>query len=255
MSEDEKMPADSNGVPWEGREFHENPFAGDSGETPTDVAVALATFRQGDSDLASLLDVINTSRALIPLFTNPGEDFDPAHPVMEDKVQELAVVTVAGPNGEKALPAFTSVEAMKSWSADARPIPIDMRRVALAAVSDNADRVVINPGTDHLVLRRPMVWAMAKGERYVPPTESVELFEHLTDVLTAIDPIDHIELYLADPLSYGDGPELGVVAFLPPGLDEAALTVILENIQRVTSGDEVLLSAAESILVRFAATQ
>ena len=245
--------SDSSGVPWEGREFHQNPHAGDSGETQPAVASALSGFSEGVIGVAEIVNVLSASRALIPLLTNPGEDFDPNHPVMEDKVQELSIVTLVGPEGEAVLPAFTSVEAMKKWNGDSRPIPIEMQRVALAAASEGADRIVVNPGTEKIVLRRPMVWAIAQGEPYVSPAESNELFEHLSQLLTRIEPIEKIELLYADPELRGGGPELAVIAYLPPGLSETELNGVLTRINEATASDQKLLQAAESLLIRFAA--
>ena len=252
MSHEQHL-TDSSGVPWDGREFHENPHAGDSGETEPAVASALSGFSEGVIGVTELVNVLSASRALIPLLTNPGEDFDPNHPVMEDKVQELSIVTLVGPEGEAVLPAFTSVEAMKKWNGDARPIPIEMQRVAIAAASEGADRIVVNPGTEKIVLRRPMVWAIAQGESYVSPAESVELFEHLSQLLTRIEPIEKIELRYADPNLSGGGPEMALIAYLPPGLSEPELNRVLAQINEATANNQKLLQAAESMLIRFAA--
>ena len=166
--------SDSSGVPWEGRTFLDNPHAGDSGETPADVAECLTAWRAGTGSFTDLVAAFAANRFLIPLVTRAGDDFDVDHPVMEDKVQELSVITVAGPSGEKVIPAFTSVAAMSVWNSDARPIPIETQRVALAAASEQTDRIVVNPGTDSIVLRRPIVWSIAQGNPYNAPWESDE---------------------------------------------------------------------------------
>ena len=212
--------ADSSGVPWEGREFQPNAHAGDDGTTPETVAAAIRAFRDGSVTFGELAAALADSRALIPLITRAGDDFDAENPVMEDKIQELAVVTVAGPNGTTAYPAFTSVDAMRAWNPDARPIPIELRRVCLAAAGEGADRVVINPGTDQIVLRRPAVWAIAQGHTVIGAWDSTELLTELTTALADTDTVLDVALVAGDPTATGDGPDLRIVVTLPAGLDE-----------------------------------
>lgn len=244
---------DSSGVPWEGREFRANPHAGDDGQTPADVAAALTAFRDGSGDFTELAAALAASRALIPLVTHAGEDFDADNPVMEDKVQELAVVTLAGPNGEKVFPAFTSVDAMRAWNPVARPIPIELRRVCLAAAGEGADRVVVNPGTDQIVLRRPLVWTIAQGNPIVMAWESVPL---LAELRTAFDGVDHlhgIAIANGDPTASGNGPDVRLVLSVPSGLPETDLTTLLTQVHQRAAANEMLVNAVESVEIQLLA--
>jgi hypothetical protein len=229
---------DSAGVPWEGRSFQPNPHAGDSGETPPDVAVSLEAWRGGTGTYSALIAAFAANRFLIPLVAHAGADFDSDNPVMEDKVQELSVVTVAGPKGEKVIPVFTSATAMKSWNADARPIPIDAQRVALAAASENTDRLVVNPSTDSVVIRRPAIWAMAQGDDYRAPWESAEF---LADTMILLGDIAHLEDVLVtsgDPLSSGEGADVVLGLTVAAGLDSEAMRAVLSEVQELIAGDE-----------------
>ncbi len=242
--------ADSSGVPWEGREFQPNAHAGDDGTTPEAVAAAILAFRDGTGSLTELARALAESRALIPLMTHAGDDFDADNPVMEDKVQELAVVTLAGPNGETVYPAFTSVEAMRAWNRDARPIPIEMRRVCLATAGEGAERVVVNPGTDQIVLRRPVVWAIAQGHPVVMAWESADLLAKLHEALDGVNEILEVALAAGDPTATGVGAELAIVVTLPPGLDQTALSAVLSDIQHRISLVDVLVTAADSVAIK-----
>jgi hypothetical protein len=229
---------DSAGVPWEGRSFQPNPHAGDSGETPPDVASALAAWRGGAGTYSALIAAFAANRFLIPLVAHAGDDFDAEKPVMEDKVQELSVVTVAGPNGEKVIPVFTSAAAMKTWNADARPIPIEAQRVALAAASEHTDRIVVNPGTDSIVIRRPALWAMAQGVGYRAPWESAEF---LADAMILLGDIPHLEDVLVtagDSLSSGEGADVVLGLTVAAGLDPEAMRAVLSEVQELIAGDE-----------------
>jgi len=239
--------ADSSGIPWEGREFQPNAHVGDDGTTPESVSAAILAFRDGTGSLTELAAALADSRALIPLITRAGDDFDADNPVMEDKVQDLAVVTLAGPNGEAVYPAFTSVEAMRAWNGDARPIPIELRRVCLAAAGEGADRVVINPGTDQIVLRRPVVWAIAQGNPFVGAWESAELLTELKTALADVDAVLDIAFEPGDPTVTGTGPDLRIVITLRAGLDEPAVKAVLAQVQRPVAASETLNAATDSV--------
>ncbi len=66
----------------------------------------------------------------------------------------MASVTLVGGDGRRALLAFTSLEAMRAWDADARPLPQPGREVAAAAIGGGLDALILDIASDHrLVLR------------------------------------------------------------------------------------------------------
>jgi hypothetical protein len=245
MSHDHR--ADSSGVPWEGRSFQDNPHAGDTGETPADVAAALADWRTGAGTFTAVVARLAANRFLIPLVAHAGDDFDSDNPVMEDKVQELSVVTVAGPNGEKVIPVFTSAAAMKAWNPEARPIPIEAQRVALAAASEQTDRLVLNPGTDSVVIRRPVVWAIAQGVDYTAPWESPEFAAETRDALAGIDNLVEIGVAPGDPNATGDGPDVTLFLGLVDGLDADAVGMVVSAVHDRLVGNNLFVNAVDAL--------
>jgi len=240
-------PTDSSGVPWEGREFHDNPHAGDTGETPADVAERLTEWRAGTGSFTDLVAAFAVNRFLIPLVTHAGDDFDVDNPVMEDKVQELSVITVAGPSGEKVIPAFTSVAAMSAWNSDARPIPIDARRVALAAASEHTDRIVVNPGTDSIVLRRPVVWSIAQGNPHTAPWESPKFVTETRNLLSGIDNLLEVNVLPGDPNASGDGPDVTLMLALPDGLNADQVHTLIAAVQARVAGADLFVSEVDAL--------
>ena len=245
MSSDHRT--DSSGVPWEGRTFQPNPHAGDTGETPVDVAECLNAWRAGTGTFTDLVAAFAANRFLIPLVAHAGDDFDVDHPVMEDKVQELSVVTVAGPTGEKVIPVFTSAAAMKTWNSEARPIPIEAQRVALAAASEQTDRVVVNPGTDSIVLRRPIVWSIAQGIPYVAPWESTEFVAETRSLLANIDNLVEIGVVPGDSNATGDGPDVALVLGLVDGLDAGQVHTLIDKVQALVTGKDLVASRIDAL--------
>ena len=239
--------ADSSGVPWEGRTFHDNPHAGDTGETPIDVTERLNAWRAGTGSFTDLVAAFAVNRFLIPLVTYAGDDFDVNNPVMEDKIQELSVITVAGPSGEKVIPAFTSVAAMSAWNSDARPIPIEAQRVALAAASEQTDRIVVNPGTDSIVLRRPVVWSIAQGNPYIAPWESTKFVTETRNLLSGIDNLLEIGVAPGDPNATGEGPDVTLSLGLIDGLDTEEVHTLIAEIQARVSGSDLFTSRVDAL--------
>ena len=238
---------DSAGVPWEGRTFQPNPHAGDNGETPADVSEALGAWRDGTGTYSALIAAFATNRFLIPLVAHAGDDFDADNPVMEDKIQELSVVTVAGPNGEKVIPVFTSAAAMKTWNAEARPIPIDAQRVALAAASEHTDRIVVNPGTDSVVIRRPAVWAMAQGVDYLAPWESAEVRSETRALLADVPNLDDVTVIAGDPRSTGAGSDVSLSLTIVSDLDPETVRAVIDEVQARVSGSELFTSQVDAL--------
>jgi hypothetical protein len=239
--------SDSSGVPWEGRTFQDNPHAGDTGETPADVTESLTAWRAGTGTFTDLVAAFADNRFLIPLVTHAGDDFDVDNPVMEDKVQELSVITVAGPNGEKVIPAFTSVAAMSAWNSEARPIPIDAQRVALAAASEQTDRIVVNPGTDSIVLRRPVVWSIAQGNPYTAPWESSEFLAETRNLLAGIDNLVEVGVGPGDPNATGDGPDVTLILGLVDGLDANRVQTLVAEVQARISNNDTFVNQVDAL--------
>ncbi|GGR32438.1 SseB family protein [Agromyces mediolanus] len=252
---------DSAGVPWAGRAFEANPHAGDDGSTPPELGAALARFRDGDGSQAAVVAEFGRARLLIPLLAELGDpsagsgesggaELGPhGHPV--DKSQELSIVTVEGPDGRRVLPVFSSVEAMREWNPEARPVPADGVRVCLAAADDGTELVVLDAGSgNEFVLRRPAVWAVAQSHDWVPPFESVPVrlaFERSIGSELAVLGID---LAAGDPLSQLAGPELVVVLHLVEGLTREELDATTARLARRWAEDDAIATGVDSLAVR-----
>lgn len=228
----EKRMADSAGTPWAGREFSQNSWADDDGSTPPPIAQALAE----TPILPALMRALPGTRLLVPLLAQLGESEVGAAGLTADKSAELSIVAVATPDGQSAIPAFTSVAEMAAWNPDSRPVPIASERVALAAVAEGHNRVVINPGTRALVLRRTQLAALAQQQEWVPAHQSAEVRQIVTSALegalielssSASEPV--FDLSDGDPEATLAGPELLITLNLAPGLNREQLDALLQR--------------------------
>lgn len=162
---------DTAGVPWRGRTLTGTGFDGDTGEADAVLAALLA---DPATDPAELVEAVSRARLVVPVVAVPGE-IDDSSGIPVDATSDMASVTLVAPDGERALPAFTSTAALAAWDAQARPVPVTAQRAALAAVQEGCATIVLDlptpPGSAAATLRGSMVWALATGRRWRPAHE------------------------------------------------------------------------------------
>jgi hypothetical protein len=134
--------------------------AGDTGEAGHRVTEALSAFARGTGSEHAALTALAGTRLLVPvvaLLAAANEDGT-------EKESEMALPTLVGNDGRKAIIAFTGTETLRRWKADARPVPVPASRVWAAAISE-ADAVVIDvAGPVPLVVEGARLHALANGE-------------------------------------------------------------------------------------------
>jgi len=246
---------DSAGVPWEGRHIENPAVPDDDGSAPPRLLEAIKRFRAREVGEAEVVDALRESRLLVPLVAELGDTGIGAHGHAVDKSQELSIVRVAGPDGRTVQPAFTSVASLGSWNRDARPVPAAAPRVALAAVEEHTDIVVIDPtSATEFAVRRPALWAIARSEPWTPSYLDPAV---LTAFLDAASPESVVrELYLApgDPDARLAGPELVVRLSLEEGLDRLAVDDLMGRLRDRWSADEIIATRVDSLKVQLVAS-
>ncbi len=242
---------DSAGRPWAGRQFEENRSAADDGSAPPELIEAVMAFRRGEAGPAAVADALRGARLLIPLVAKLGESGEGAHGRTVDKSAELAIVTVAGPDGRDVLPVFSSVTAMAAWNPKARPVPADGVRVALAAASESTDLVVLDPGSEtEFALRRPAVWAMAQGEPWSPAPEDPAVLAAFADVAAPEPRIAEVLVQAGDPDARMHGPEVVLRLRLRAGLDRTALQELVRGVQQRIAASTVIAARVDSMSLK-----
>lgn len=176
-----------------------SPFAGDDGSCPPALAQALAT--EGPERIDAVVAALATSRVLVPVVAHEETDHEEAirkkfsggnshadpgasgasgleeadAAFEEERHASASMVTVKSPDGREALPIFSSVDAMRRWRADARPVPHQAVRAAMAAVDEAGGVMVLDAGDPApAFVPRPAVWrwhAVSSGRprRATPP--------------------------------------------------------------------------------------
>lgn len=208
---------DSAGQPWAGRTFSDNPWKDDDGSAPGALIDALAAFRAGAAPSAHVIDALRDARVLIPLVAELGEAGTTESGLTVDKSADLSIVTVEGPDGRGCVPVFSSAEAMRRWDADARPVPAEARRAALAAAAEGAEVLILDPGSDEteFLIRRPAAWAIAQGTDYLEPWRDQAVLDAAAALLDESPELAGLDLRPGDPGCRYAGPEVLLIARIP----------------------------------------
>ncbi|MFZ4116960.1 MAG: SseB family protein [Rhodoluna sp.] len=243
---------DSAGVPWAGRSFDINPYSGDNGEADAYLIESISKFQSGQVGCHEVLRAIGHARLLIPLIANLGEGEQGSHGHQVDKSADLSIVTVLTPDNQRALPVFSSVATMTRWNPDARPVPNNGRKVALAAASEGNTRLVLDPMSEtEFVVRRPGIAAVAQELPWITPANNPEVVEIINNVLAESGSVESFTLVEGDPSCKLLGQELLVVLYLEPGLSEKQLKELEDGFFEKIANSERFVELVDSVGVKF----
>jgi hypothetical protein len=257
--------ADSAGQPFAGRSFHANPFAGDDGLADPGLRVALERFHallaldaelRSHSDVGAawgaVIEALSGARVLSPLIAEAGDYGRTDEGLVVEKTQELSIVHLEGPDGRAVAPVFTDVSSMSAWRADARPIPVDARKAAVAALADGLSLMVLDPGSPGSVtLRRGALLALATGEPYQPAWRDPLVARAIEEGIAAFEGVVVKHRVLpGDPGQALVGPELVVAIGLKPGLTATELDEVITRISLAWSSNEVLSRMVDGLGMR-----
>ena len=146
--------------------------AGDTGEADPAVAVALAAYAAGQAAEHAVLAAVAASRLLVPVVAVlAAADNDGT-----EKETEMALPTLIGNDGRKAVIAFTGTDTVRRWRADARPVPVPAPSLWPAVAAEQADAVVIDvAGPVPLAIEGARLRALAGGAPPPLPHEDPDI--------------------------------------------------------------------------------
>jgi hypothetical protein len=194
-------------------------FRDDDGSADTMVSAALAAFAAGQQSETAALTALAGSRLLVPVVAVLAEQLgqegeqetehdterrsQPGAPVTGasgaalhgEKASEMAMPTLIGMDGRRAVPAFTSMDSMRRWQPDARPVPVRALHVWQAAVADSCAVVVDVGGPVPLAVEGYRLAALARGEEPPAPWADPDVREVAADVLAGELDIAAFELH------------------------------------------------------------
>ena len=146
--------------------------AGDTGEADPAVTAALTAYAAGTGAEHAVLTAIAAARLLVPVVAVLAEANDDG----TEKETEMALPTLIGNDGRKAVIAFTGTLAIKRWRADARPVPVPAPSLWPAVAAEQAEAVVVDvAGPVPLVIEGARLRALANGAPPPLPYEDADI--------------------------------------------------------------------------------
>lgn len=245
--------ADSAGVPWEGRGFEPNAFAGDDGKADQKLIDAIIRLQAGTGTQVQVIDAFRKARVLIPLLANLGEAGEGAHGQTVDKSADLSIVTVETPDQQNALPVFSSVAAMNAWNPVARPVPHSAPKAALAAAAEGNTRIVLDPGSPtEFVIRRPAIEAIAKEIPWTPSYDDPEVAAAFDQALAGNPELAGWSIAAGDPVSVLASAEVELTLSIARTLTQEEFDELMQKIAKSLSESEVIAERVDSLRVKLA---
>lgn len=145
--------------------------AGDTGAADPAVRAALAAYADGTGTEHAALSALAAGRLLVPVvavLADAGDDGT-------EKETEMALPTLIGNDGRRAVIAFTGTETLRRWQEGARPVPVAAAQVWAAALGE-ADAAVIDvAGPVQLVVEGARLTALAAGQPPPLPHEDPDI--------------------------------------------------------------------------------
>lgn len=107
----------------------------------------------GAARLEELVDALVFERVIVPIDVEPDPRVTGVH-AGENGHNPIDFVRAQTPAGE-ALAIYSSAEALSAHRPGDRPMALDFRTIGLTALVETGGRIVVNPGTDAVLLPRP----------------------------------------------------------------------------------------------------
>lgn len=151
-------------------ELHRSPFAGDTGAADLELVARLAAVDATPATRVPALRALAAARVFVAISAEAAATDELALGPWADRSAEMALVTITGRDGRRALPAFTSAAGLLAWHPDVRPVPVEGARAARTALDDGTAALLVDPGlTTQLVVtgseldQLAAVWTEATG--------------------------------------------------------------------------------------------
>jgi hypothetical protein len=160
------------------------PFSGDDGSPDSQVNAALDAYAAGRASEHAVLTALAACRLLVPVVAvlTEAEQDGPDGP-RQEKSSEMALPTLIGADGRAALPAFTCLDSLARWRADARPVPVPAAGVWQSGAQEASAVVIDVAGPVPFAVDGARLAALAEGRPAPMPHEDPDVMELVHGVL------------------------------------------------------------------------
>lgn len=151
---------------------------GDTGAADPAVTTALEAWAHGTGGEHEVLTALAAARLIVPVVAMLNEQNDDG----TEKETEMALPTLVGKDGRKAVVAFTGTATLTRWNPDARPVPFPASRVWEYAQAEGNAVVIDVAGPVPLAVEGARLAALAAGKEPPPPHEDPDVHAEIAAV-------------------------------------------------------------------------
>jgi hypothetical protein len=212
----------------------------DRGDADPRVAAALGAFAAGHGSEHAALAALAGARLLVPVVAMlaeaaPADDAaGPGRGLRREKASEMAVPTLLGSDGRRAVLAFTCLPALAGWRPDARPVPVTGPRVWQAGAEEASAVVIDVAGPVPFAVDGARLAALAEGRPPPLPHNDPDMQALAAAALAGEPPVAGFAL-----LPGGGDSDLTVQVTLAPGYGPSgarAQAAIQRAVERIVAG-------------------
>lgn len=144
-------------------------FSDDDGSADPRLTAALTAWAEDRTAHGPVLEALTGARLLVPVVAVLGEVEEDENGLRREKTSDMAVPTLKA-GDRKALPAFTSTQALALWDPEARPVAVPLHQALQAAAHEQADTIVLDlAGPVPYEINRPALIALSEGRHTQDP--------------------------------------------------------------------------------------
>ena len=211
----------------------------DRGDADPRVAAALGAFAAGHGSEHAALAALAGARLLVPVVAvlaeaAPADDAaGPGRGLRREKASEMALPTLLGSDGRRAVLAFTCLSALAGWRPDARTVPVTGPQVWQAGAEEASAVVIDVAGPVPFAVDGARLAALAEGRPPPLPHNDPDMQALAVAALAGEPPVAGFAL-----LPGGDS-DLTVQVTLAPGYgpsDACAQAAIQRAMERIVAG-------------------
>ncbi|MFC3998663.1 SseB family protein [Nocardiopsis sediminis] len=184
-------------------------FRDDDGSADPLVAERLAAYARGAAGDRQVLAALGPSRLLVPVVAVPTEVETGIDGLKRDKHSEVAVPVLTGADGRRGVLAFTSVDSVRRWREDARPVPFTTVDACRAAVDEAADALVVDvAGPVTYAVQGRFLAALAEHGAVPEPKDDPDVLARIYRVTHTEFGIQRVRIHASDRADIGVRLEL-----------------------------------------------
>jgi SseB protein N-terminal domain len=223
----------------------------DRGDADPQVVAALGAFAAGRGSEHATLTALDRARLLVPVVAllteavpaeaapagaaGAGPDGAAGHErgLRREKASEMALPTLLGSDGRRAVLAFTGLRSLTGWRPDARPVPVTARQVWQAGVEEASAVVIDIAGPVPFAVDGARLAALAEGRPVPLPHNDPDMQALAGEALAGEPQIAGFAL-----LPGSGGTDLTIQLTLAPGYgpaDDRAQAAIQRAVERIVA--------------------